>query len=69
LYGGFHRHQLPHQLIVNVETPAGVQHDEIIPLVPSAPPARQTDDIGLDSLCLIDKYTSIARSLLPNSSN
>jgi hypothetical protein len=54
-HGGSHSHQLPHQLIVNVETPAGVQYDEIAPLVP--PPFHTSladaDDIGLDSLCLI----------------
>jgi hypothetical protein len=39
-----------------VETPAGVQHDEIVPLVssPFHPSLTDANDIRLGSLCLID---------------
>ena len=56
LHDGSHRHQLSHQLVVNVETPACVQHDEIVSLVPSPfhPSLADANDIRLGSLCLIN---------------
>ena len=54
-YGSFHRDQLPHQLIVDVETSAGVQYDKIVSLVSSPIHASLADahDIGLGSVRLI----------------
>jgi hypothetical protein len=56
LHGGSHRHQLTHQLVVNVETPTGIEYDKIVPLVSSPFHASLADanDIRLGSLGLID---------------
>src|SRR6185295_13664416 len=72
LHGSLHCHQLPHQLIIDMETPTGIQDDKIVPLVPSPFYACLTDanDIPSGSLRLIDsmhidvKITSQTRQLI-----
>ena len=56
LHGGSHRHQFPHQLIVNVETSAGIQHDEIVSLLSPSFDASlaNTNHITVGGLCLFD---------------